>query len=355
MVFAEIDADRARETQVAVGERVVGVVCDVREPGTRRRARRPRRATTSVASTCSSTTSGHFGGRARRVPRADRRRVGRPLPRQPRARLRVLACGAAGAARAGRRRQHRQRLDDRGVPRHPDACGLLRVQGGDHRASPGRSRSSTRAHGVRVNAIAPDVTETLQVPYSKWVGPDERAPDPHVGAARPLRSAGRHRGRRAVPRVRALGVRHRDDRARRRRYVRGGRMVSDGGGWMDQPAASTLTADRRSGSRLGAGAPRASRGAGGCGARTSPTCAPTPMRKPTTTRATDRKMVIVFVTAAVALDVQQLPLRRQPTRQWLESILRTRRSGRARDPAARRACSCRRTATSTSSRSGPSS
>ncbi len=28
--------------------------------------------------------------------------------------------------------------------------------------------------GIRVNAIAPDVTETLQVPYSKWVGPDEQ-------------------------------------------------------------------------------------------------------------------------------------------------------------------------------------
>jgi NAD(P)-dependent dehydrogenase (short-subunit alcohol dehydrogenase family) len=28
--------------------------------------------------------------------------------------------------------------------------------------------------GVRVNAIAPDVTETEQVPYSRWVGPDEQ-------------------------------------------------------------------------------------------------------------------------------------------------------------------------------------
>jgi NAD(P)-dependent dehydrogenase (short-subunit alcohol dehydrogenase family) len=32
VVFAEIDADRARATQVAAGDRVVGVVCDVREP-----------------------------------------------------------------------------------------------------------------------------------------------------------------------------------------------------------------------------------------------------------------------------------------------------------------------------------
>jgi NAD(P)-dependent dehydrogenase (short-subunit alcohol dehydrogenase family) len=30
------------------------------------------------------------------------------------------------------------------------------------------------AHGIRVNAIAPDVTETLQVPYSRWVRDDEQ-------------------------------------------------------------------------------------------------------------------------------------------------------------------------------------
>src|SRR5260370_18712569 len=29
------------------------------------------------------------------------------------------------------------------------------------------------AHGIRVNAMAPDVTETLQVPYSRWVAPED--------------------------------------------------------------------------------------------------------------------------------------------------------------------------------------
>ncbi len=29
-------------------------------------------------------------------------------------------------------------------------------------------------HGIRVNEIAPDVTETLQVPYSEWVGPEDQ-------------------------------------------------------------------------------------------------------------------------------------------------------------------------------------
>lgn len=31
------------------------------------------------------------------------------------------------------------------------------------------------SHGVRVNAVAPDVTESLQVPYSQWLSADERA------------------------------------------------------------------------------------------------------------------------------------------------------------------------------------
>jgi NAD(P)-dependent dehydrogenase (short-subunit alcohol dehydrogenase family) len=30
------------------------------------------------------------------------------------------------------------------------------------------------AHGIRVNAIAPDLTETLQVPYDRWVPDDQR-------------------------------------------------------------------------------------------------------------------------------------------------------------------------------------
>jgi NAD(P)-dependent dehydrogenase (short-subunit alcohol dehydrogenase family) len=29
------------------------------------------------------------------------------------------------------------------------------------------------AHGIRVNAMAPDVTETLQVPYSRWIAPED--------------------------------------------------------------------------------------------------------------------------------------------------------------------------------------
>ena len=42
----------------------------------------------------------------------------------------------------------------------------------DHRVH-ALARRRVRPHGIRVNAIAPDVTETLQVPYSQWVGPDD--------------------------------------------------------------------------------------------------------------------------------------------------------------------------------------
>ena len=126
----------------------------LRRPRTRRRGRAGNRgaATTFGRVDVLVNNVGPLRWRAQGVPRADRRRVGRPLPREPRARLRVHACGAAGAPRAGRRRQHRQRLDDRGVPRHPDARGVLRVQGRDHRASRaarGRVRARTASASTR--------------------------------------------------------------------------------------------------------------------------------------------------------------------------------------------------------------
>ena len=142
MVIAEIDARagarRRSSRSRATGGRAVTVVADVRESGVAdalvtdgaRRVRPGRRARQQRRP---------LRRRAQGVPRAVRRRVGRALPRQPRPRARVHARRAAGAHRAGRRRQHRERLDDRGVPRDPDARGVLRVQVGDHRphAQPG--------------------------------------------------------------------------------------------------------------------------------------------------------------------------------------------------------------------------
>ena len=90
-------------------------------------------------------------------------------------------------------------------------------------------------HGIRVNAIAPDVTETLQVPYSRWVQPDEEA---LVPLWVPL-------GRFGTPADLAgwrcswlgpLGLRDRDDGARRRRDVRGrGLVPTSDGTWTNRP------------------------------------------------------------------------------------------------------------------------
>ena len=175
VVIAEIDGDRARETQLAVtgdGGRAVTVIADVRE--------------TEVADALVTTARdefgrvdvlinnvGHFGG-ARKAFHEQTDEEWDDLYRVNLGHVLTCTRGAAGARRAGRRRQHRQRVDDRGVPRDPDARRVLRVQGGDHRASRAASPSSTGGTGSASNAIAPDVTETLQVPYSRWVGPDEQ-------------------------------------------------------------------------------------------------------------------------------------------------------------------------------------
>ena len=137
VVFAEIDADRARAVQ-ARSATVSSASCATC-------------ANDGVAEALVTAARDNFGRvdmlgqqrrslrrRAQGVPRADRRGVGRPLPRQPRARAHVLARGAPGVARAGRRRQHRQRVDDRGLPCDPDSCGVLGVQ---VPRSPGLTRS----------------------------------------------------------------------------------------------------------------------------------------------------------------------------------------------------------------------
>ena len=171
VVFAEIDAARAREAQVAIGGQLVGVECDVRAPGT--------------AEALVTAARDNFG-------RVD---------------ILVNNVGHFGGRRAAFHEQSDAEWDDlyRVNLAHVFACSRavlpLLVEQGDggsivslstieaFRAIPTRAVYSafkaaisgfTRSlaveyarHGVRVNAIAPDVTETLQVPYSKWVGPDE--------------------------------------------------------------------------------------------------------------------------------------------------------------------------------------
>jgi NAD(P)-dependent dehydrogenase (short-subunit alcohol dehydrogenase family) len=173
VVFAEIDGDRARDAQVAIGERCVAVVCDVREPAS--------------AGALVTAARDNFG------------------------RLDVLV-NNVGHYGSSRRTAFHEQSDDEWHALyqvnlgHVFACSraalsvlLDQGEGGSivsvstieaFRAIPTRAVYSafkaaitgfTRSlaveyahHGVRVNAIAPDVTETLQVPYGKWVGPEEQ-------------------------------------------------------------------------------------------------------------------------------------------------------------------------------------
>jgi len=171
VVFAEIDADRARETQAVVGERVVGVVCDVRDGET--------------ADALVTATRDNFG-------RID---------------ILINNVGHFGGRRVAFHEQTDAEWDDLYRVNLAHVFGLSRavlpvlIEQGDggsivnvstieaFRAIPTRAVYSafkaaitgfTRSlaveyarNQIRVNAIAPDVTETLQVPYSKWVGPDD--------------------------------------------------------------------------------------------------------------------------------------------------------------------------------------
>jgi len=173
-VIAEVDADRARDTQVAIsgeGGRAVAVVVDVRDP--------------DVADALVTTARdefgrldvlvnnvGHFGG-ARKAFHEQTDEEWNDLYRVNFGH--VLSCTRAALPV----------LLDQG-----DGGSIVNVSTIEaFRAIPTRAVYSayksaitglTRSlaveygrHRIRVNAIAPDVTETLQVPYSRWVGPDD--------------------------------------------------------------------------------------------------------------------------------------------------------------------------------------
>lgn len=169
VVFAEVDADRARATQVEVGERAVGVVCDVRDPGTAEALVTAARDNFGRVDVLVNNV-GHFGGRRA----AFHEQTDAEWDDLYAVNLaHVFACSRAVLPT----------LIDQG-----DGGSIINVSTIEaFRAIPTRAVYSafkaaitgfTRSlaveyarHGVRVNAIAPDVTETLQVPYSKWVGP----------------------------------------------------------------------------------------------------------------------------------------------------------------------------------------
>jgi len=175
VVIAEIDAERARETQHAItGEdgRAVTVIADVRERGV---------ADALVAAARDEfgrvdvlvNNVGHFGG-ARKAFHEQSDEAWDALYRVNLGH--VLACTRAVLAV----------LVEQG-----DGGSIVNVSTIEaFRAIPTRAVYSafkaaitglTRSlaveygrYGIRVNAIAPDVTETLQVPYSRWVGADQQ-------------------------------------------------------------------------------------------------------------------------------------------------------------------------------------
>jgi NAD(P)-dependent dehydrogenase (short-subunit alcohol dehydrogenase family) len=172
VVFAEIDATRAQEAQVAIGARSVAVVCDVRDDGA---APALVTAATDAFGRVDILVNnvGHYGG----VRKAFHEQTDEEWDELYRVNLgHVFALSRAVLPT----------MIDRG-----DGGAIVNVSTIEaFRAIPTRAVYSafkaaitgfTRSlaveyaqHHIRVNAIAPDVTETLQVPYSRWVGPDEQ-------------------------------------------------------------------------------------------------------------------------------------------------------------------------------------
>ena len=96
--------------------------------------------------------------------------------------------------------------------------------------------------GIRVNGIAPDITQTPQVDYRATTEPEAGPVVGGVGADRSRRPAGGPGRRGGVPRVGPLALRHRPEPAGRRRHARLRRMVLVAvAATFHQPAAEPLS------------------------------------------------------------------------------------------------------------------
>ena len=175
VVIAEIDADRARDTQVAITSgngRAVAVVSDVREAGVAEALVAAARDEFGRVDVLVNNV-GHFGG-ARKAfhEQTDeewddlyRVNLGHVLT-CTRAVLPVLIEQGDGGSIV-----HVSTIEAfRAIPTRA-------VYSAFKAAITGLTRSLAVEyghHGVRVNAIAPDVTETLQVPYARMVREEDR-------------------------------------------------------------------------------------------------------------------------------------------------------------------------------------
>jgi NAD(P)-dependent dehydrogenase (short-subunit alcohol dehydrogenase family) len=171
VVFAEIDAERARETQVAIGGSVAGVVCDVREAGTAEALVTAARDNFGRVDILVNNV-GHFGGR--RV--AFHEQTDDEWDDLYRVNLaHVLACSRAVLPQLLAQGDGGSIVNVSTIEAFR-AIPTRAVYSAFKAAITGFTRSLAIEYArdrVRVNAIAPDVTETLQVPYSRWVGPDD--------------------------------------------------------------------------------------------------------------------------------------------------------------------------------------
>lgn len=173
VVFAEVDPERADATAAALGDPVRPVVCDVRASGTGARL---------VATTTEAfgppdvlvNNVGHFGGPRRAFHEQDdsewdalyRVNLGH-----------VLDCSRAVIADLVGRGTRGSIVNVSTIEAFR-AIPTRAVYSAFKTAITGLTRSLAveYAHaGIRVNAIAPDVTETPQVPYSQWLTAEDRA------------------------------------------------------------------------------------------------------------------------------------------------------------------------------------
>jgi NAD(P)-dependent dehydrogenase (short-subunit alcohol dehydrogenase family) len=172
VVFAEIDGDRARDAQTAVGEGSIAVVCDVRDPDV---------APALVAAARDNfdrvdvlvNNVGHYGG-ARKAfheqtddewEELSRVNFGHVLTCSRAVLPVLLEQGSGGSIISMSTVEAFRAIPTRAVYSAYKAA----ITGFT------RSLAVEYAHaGVRVNAVAPDVTETEQVPYSRWVDAGEQ-------------------------------------------------------------------------------------------------------------------------------------------------------------------------------------
>jgi len=169
VVIGEIDADRARDTQVALGEGAVALVADVRDPDAA-----PALLTAALDNfgrvDVLVNNVGHYGGgRA-----AFHEQTDDDWDALYRVNLaHVLTCSRAVLPRLIEQADGGSIVNVSTIEAFR-AIPTRAVYSAFKAAITGFTRSLAieyARHAIRVNAIAPDVTETLQVPYSRWVGP----------------------------------------------------------------------------------------------------------------------------------------------------------------------------------------